>query len=315
MSRMIPGRYAVPLLVAGILLAAAVVGLGAEPSAPDTPRDNETCLGCHDGQDASLAATAHRLKPGATGQGMACADCHAGDSRHWEVDAEQYPMTDPADLDARAEGKLCASCHRNSHQQNMAEKNVHPRHDVNCSGCHSVHASKRVALLKQEEVRLCLSCHPRVEGEFARSYRHPVNDGIVKCSECHLTLDVTARDLSFNGKTPCFKCHGEMAGPFVYEHPATLDFSTEEGGCLNCHEAHGSNNPRLLKQPYAPPHYQLCSQCHSVPRHFQNSMHGSEWAKVPCNDCHVDIHGSYSNRLFLSESLAGQGCFVSCHQL
>jgi hypothetical protein len=44
-------------------------------------------------------------------------------------------------------------------------------------------------------------------------------------------------------------------------------------------------------------------------------MHGTTWSGVPCNDCHTDIHGSYSSRLFLSASLEGQGCFnVGCHK-
>jgi hypothetical protein len=43
-------------------------------------------------------------------------------------------------------------------------------------------------------------------------------------------------------------------------------------------------------------------------------MHGTQWSGVPCNDCHADIHGSYVSRLFLSESLQGQGCFnAGCH--
>ena len=84
---------------------------------------------------------------------------------------------------------------------------------------------------------------------------------------------------------------------------------------MTCHEPHGSSLPRMVKQPYAPPHQQLCTQCHSVPRHFSNSMHGTSFSGVPCNDCHTDIHGSYDNRLFVNESLKAQGCFNSgCHQ-
>jgi predicted CXXCH cytochrome family protein len=142
-----------------------------------------------------------------------------------------------------------------------------------------------------------------------------VADGVVKCSECHQTLDETSRELSLAGTNVCVKCHAEFEGPFVHEHPATLDYSTEEGGCLACHEAHGSNVPRMLKQPLEPPSFQLCTQCHSVPGHQSNPMHGTRWAGVPCNDCHVDIHGSYTSRLFLSESLEGQGCFnAGCHR-
>jgi DmsE family decaheme c-type cytochrome len=197
----------------------------------------------------------------------------------------------------------------------MVEKNVHLANDVSCSGCHSVHAPKHPALLKAAQNKLCLDCHTRVEGQFARPYRHPVPEGVIQCNDCHKTLDLTSRALSNNGTTVCLSCHGEFAGPFPFEHQATLDHSTEEGGCLTCHEPHGSSLPRMVKQPYAPPHYPLCTQCHSVPRHFSNTMHGTTWAGVACNDCHTDVHGSYDNRLFVNSSLQAQGCFNSgCHR-
>jgi DmsE family decaheme c-type cytochrome len=307
-----------PLLVACALMAAAFAARGGAVPAQDAPRVSKVCLDCHVGQDTTLAATGHRLPAGAAdgpGASLACTDCHSGDRRHWEEDPAANAMTRPAQLGAAAEARLCSKCHQNSHQQNMAEKNLHAANDVNCSACHSVHASKLPALLRKPESDLCLSCHKDVEGQFARSYRHPVNDGIVKCSECHQTLDTTRRPLSANGTNVCMKCHGEFEGPFPYEHPATLDYSAEEGGCVTCHEPHGSHLPRMLKQPYEAPHFQLCTQCHSVPRHNSNAMHGTRWSGVPCNDCHSDIHGSYTSRLFLSESLRGQGCFNSgCHK-
>jgi DmsE family decaheme c-type cytochrome len=224
-------------------------------------------------------------------------------------------MTNPSAVAATVEAHLCATCHQNAHQQNMLEKNVHVTNDVNCSSCHKLHGNTRNALLESDEPDLCLGCHTSVAGQFARPYRHPVNDEIVKCSECHMTLDETRRELSYNGTNVCMKCHGEFEGPFPYEHQATVDYSTEEGGCVSCHDPHGSFLPRMLKQPYEAPHYQLCTQCHAVPRHNSNTMHGTDWAGVPCNDCHTDIHGSYASRLFLSETLEGEGCFnVGCHK-
>jgi DmsE family decaheme c-type cytochrome len=302
------------LLVGSVLVA----GIDA-PAADERPRVSEVCLDCHDGMMAGLAGTAHQMSEemldGADAV-IACTDCHAGDSRHWEDDPEEYPMTNPADLDPDAHAHLCSACHMNSHQQNMMEGNVHATSDVNCSGCHALHESKHVSLLREPQPELCLECHKGVAGEFAKPYRHPVNDEIVKCSECHLTLDVMSTELSFNGTNKaCYKCHAQFEGPFPYEHQATVDYSTEEGGCLSCHAPHGSYLPRMLKQPYEPPHYQLCSQCHSVPKHINNSFHGTTWAGVPCNECHTDIHGSYISRNYLSESLEGQGCFgVGCHQ-
>ena len=121
--------------------------------------------------------------------------------------------------------------------------------------------------------------------------------------------------MSFMGtNAACFSCHNEFQMPFPYEHQATVDFSIEEGACLNCHEPHGSNLPRMLKQPYEGPHYQLCSQCHSVPKHNYNTFHGTQWAGVPCNDCHVDIHGSYTSQYFFTPELQSQGCInAGCH--
>jgi DmsE family decaheme c-type cytochrome len=311
-------HYLSVLLLVPFLIA-FLSGSQRELAAADGPRETDACLTCHDGHDASLALTPHRLieKSGEETEVLtACTDCHPGDARHYQESPEQYPMTNPAAVGAVAEGKICSSCHLNPHQQNMAEDNVHADSDVNCSSCHSVHSSKDPSLLKAAEPGLCLGCHTSVESEFAKPFRHPVNDGIVKCSECHLTLDVTTRELSLNGMNDaCTKCHGEFQGPFPYEHQASVDYSTEEGACMTCHEPHGSYLPRMLKQPYEAPNFQLCAQCHSVPLHKMNPYHGTQWAELACNDCHTDIHGSYISRNFLSESLRDQGCFnVGCHQ-
>ncbi len=305
-------------LILLICMALAVLSgfMGRGPGAAERVRESTACLDCHAGQDTTMAGTPHWA--GTTHDGaearIACTDCHAGSRKHWEEDPEANPMPNPAKVGATAEARICSGCHENSHQQNMLEKNVHAANGIACSSCHSVHGSKRLSLLRASQSQLCMSCHPRVEAEFAKPYRHPVAEGVIECTECHLTLDRTTRALSNNGTNVCLNCHGEFSGPFPYEHPATLDHSTEEGGCLTCHDPHGSSLPRMLKQPYAQPHSQLCTQCHTVPRHLSNPMHGTRWASVPCNDCHVDIHGSYDNRFLLDPSLKSQGCFnQACH--
>jgi DmsE family decaheme c-type cytochrome len=311
LRRILPVLFLVPFAVA---LSASQ----PDSSADDNPGEVETCLTCHDGYDASLAMTPHHLykKSGdETEIRIACTDCHHGDARHYNEDPDQYPMTVPANLNPAAEGKLCSTCHLNSHQQNMMEKNVHARNDVNCSGCHSVHASTHPPLLKKAQPELCMGCHVSVKSQFARPFRHPVDDAVVDCTDCHKTMDAGTRDMSHNGSRMCTSCHGEFQGPFPYEHQATVDYSTEEGGCMNCHDPHGSYLPRMLKQPYQAPDFQLCKQCHVVPGHQMNSHHGTQWANIACNECHVDIHGSYTSRNFLSESLRDRGCLkAGCHQ-
>ncbi len=300
------------------LMLLALSGAQGTSATGDQPREAEVCLTCHQEVGDSLAMTPHRPFRDAGKESevwVACTDCHRGDSRHYEEDPEQYPMPVPAALNAAEEGKICASCHLNSHQQEMMEKNVHARSDVNCSGCHSVHASAHTPLLKKAQPELCLSCHGSVASQFVRPFRHPVDDGIMNCTDCHQSMDAGVREKVRNGSRMCIECHGEFRGPFPYEHQATVDYSTEEGGCMNCHDPHGSYLPRMLKQPYEAPNFQLCKQCHTVPLHQMNPHHGDRWANMACNECHVDIHGSYTSRNFLSESLRDQGCLKSgCHQ-
>lgn len=315
MGMRISGYVAISTLIA----LSAVTVLGNAP-AQESPRvSSSVCLDCHDEKAATLNNTAHALSGSGrskAGPPIACIDCHVGDPRHWEDDPDEFPMTSPAKLPAGDEARLCMPCHQTSHQQNMLERNVHLVSNVNCSACHSVHEPKAPVLLREAQTPLCLDCHAGVEGDFAKPYRHPVHDEIVKCSECHMNLDLTRRELSRNGTNICRKCHMEFEGPFPFEHQATVDYSTEEGGCIACHEPHGSSLPRMINQPYQGPHFQLCSQCHSVPGHNFNIQHGTTWAGVPCSNCHVDIHGSYDNRLFVDESLKSQGCFEgSCHRL
>ncbi len=290
----------------------------AAEDAEGVSRVSEVCLNCHDGFDKSLANSPHHISKDALNgpdAPVTCTDCHHGDARHYEDDPEQYPMMIPAAAEVPDEAEICSTCHLTGHQQNMMENNVHARNDVNCSGCHKIHDSEEVALLKDKQVDMCMSCHPGVEGQFAQPYRHPVNDDIVLCSECHMTLDDMQTELAQNGSDACTECHYEFQGPFPFEHQAAVDYSTEEGGCVSCHSPHGSAQPRMLKQPYEPPHYQLCTQCHSVPPgHNYNTHHGTEWAGMACNECHTDIHGSYFSRSLLSEALEAQGCFtVGCH--
>jgi DmsE family decaheme c-type cytochrome len=313
------GRYAMAMVTGLAVGLSALSFTSEELFAQSEPRESEVCLDCHEDQATGLDATPHRLNMDALDgldARVTCSDCHPGDASHYEDDPEEYPRVNPADLTPAAMSELCSSCHMNSHQQNMAEGNVHPANGLNCSTCHSIHEQKAAHLLQADQTELCVGCHTDVAGHFARAYRHPVTDGIVACTDCHQTLDVTSRELSWSGSnTPCMSCHAEFSGPFPFEHQASIDYSTEEGGCQACHDPHGSNLPRLLKQPYEAPHYQLCSQCHSVPGHNNNSMHGTMWAGVSCSECHSDIHGSFVSPLFLSETLQPQGCFNSgCHQ-
>ena len=80
----------------------------------------------------------------------------------------------------------------------------------------------------------------------------------------------------------------------MYEHvgPTTAGLT---GGCLTCHEQHGSNNPKMLTRPRID---NLCLECHSA---LAANALGSQppathnlllprWRN--CTTCHVAVHGS-----------------------
>lgn len=301
------------IAVCGTLL---IGGLLAPTPAGASLLETETCLDCHDDQGTNLDRSPHAVFDTGAATRISCTSCHTGDAAHWEDDPEDNPMTNPARLDVAAAATVCAGCHENPHQVNQAGLGPHARAGVSCTECHQVHGARLGGGLKDEQTALCFGCHGAQRGEFARAYSHPVRDGgFMSCTDCHLSGDDDLAPSSrLRSNEACLDCHREFRGPFPHDHQAAVDYTTEEGGCVACHEPHGSHLPRLLKQPYEAPHFQLCSQCHVVPLHQYNSQHGSDWAGVACNECHVDIHGSYESRFYLSRTLEAQGCLaVGCH--
>lgn len=305
-------------LVAGGIVLGVGVGAAAQSEEAAVPRETRACLDCHDGKEATLAGGPHMvLLPGEEGDEtrLSCTSCHLGTSLHWEDDPESYPMFKPSSEAFAKTTEVCGQCHQNVHQVNQATLSPHANARVGCVECHSVHGAQGTGLLAKEQPGLCFDCHGDVRGQFAKPAHHPVEEGIMDCVDCHLMRDDEMAQLERHGKNAaCVKCHNEFQGPFPFDHQAAVDYSTEEGGCINCHDPHGSYLPRMLTQPYEAPHFQLCTQCHVIPRHNFNSQHGSNWAGISCSECHADIHGSYTSHRFFAPTLAAQGCFaVGCH--
>jgi len=307
--------------VAGVFFAAvtltgmALVFHSARSSEP-APISSDVCLECHEDVATGMAGTAHDP---AAAKLVACVGCHAGPSTALHVDdPDTYKPTIPANLPADSMTALCTTCHADPHAVNMIERDPHGDAQMSCNACHKIHDNTHAALLKGKENDVCLSCHQGVRAGFAMPDHHPLDEGVVACRDCHTEIAQSKKQRDAGGPgESCVKCHGEMQGPFPYEHEAAVNYSVNEGGCLNCHNPHGSTWPKLLKQSYEAPHYSLCTQCHSVPKHLNNVNHGTQWAGVPCGDCHVDVHGSYVSQFFLDPSLQSQGCFPGgggCHQ-
>lgn len=306
------------LTVGGAILAVAWAfpALATDGAEGGGMREAQSCLECHEDAAAGLQGGPHMVRLADADTHVACTDCHSGTAAHWQDDPTAHPMANPAGKSVAEVAQVCTACHTGTHAMDQATLSPHATGDVSCLGCHTVHGKSEPHLLKDRQAELCYSCHLETRGDFAKPYRHPAGDGeFLQCSSCHLATDDRMAELALQGTNAvCLNCHAEFQGPFPHEHQATVDYGTEEGGCIACHDPHGSYVPRLLRQPYEAPHYQACTQCHVVPLHNYNSQHGSDWAGVSCSDCHVDIHGSYTNKNFLTSALEAQGCFAAgCH--
>ncbi len=236
----------------------------------------------------------------------ACESCHGPGSKHADS-ASAADIRNPAKLKPAEADKICLTCHLNQPTHVGRINSSHARNQVSCAACHSIHANGPNGLVarKQADInKLCAGCHADVWASFQRPYRHRLPEGAMSCVDCHNPhgsfLPRLMQTVSAN-EPGCFKCHGDKAGPFTYEHPPV-----RLEGCTACHQPHGSANPRMLTRPQV---RFVCLECHS---NLPTPTPAATLGTVPpaihdlrsprfqnCNLCHQKVHGSYVSRDFL----------------
>ena len=261
---------------------------------------SEACAACHEGiRPAGLIQhkileTAPKLK----WTDRSCEACHGPGKAHAES-ADSSLIFSFKQASATRVSQQCLTCHAQALRANAKAFDAHTRNDVSCVGCHSVHTPKVPKnLLVREPVALCNTCHTNVVAEFNRPFRHRLPEGAIRCVDCHnphgspqspQLQRASANDIA------CFKCHGNLRGPFAFEHiPVRTD------GCQACHEPHGSVNPRLLRRSEE---RFLCLECHTATMttlgNSPPAFHDLRSARFQnCTSCHQKIHGSYVDPIF-----------------
>lgn len=258
---------------------------------------SETCATCHSDEANKFSSNPHaKLALEHGGKGVTCESCHGPGKAHVESGGDATKILQISKASPKVVDDTCLSCHASGHAN--FERSSHGAAGVSCISCHSIHASQREEhLLKLDDPKLCYGCHTEAKAAFAQPFHHKVNEGLMKCSDCHNphgTFEDKLLKSSADQNAICTKCHAETAGPFVYEHPP---LKTE--GCTSCHFPHGSPNPRLLTRNNV---NSLCLQCHTASVNFTApgtpSFHNQANQYQACTVCHVQLHGSNASSVF-----------------
>jgi len=320
------GVYRLPLLLA-LSLVSATLWAGADkhgdktktsqeqgkkysrPTDPSLYVGSETCKTCHEDMPAkdffkNYEGSPHFVTTLDTKRGPewhGCEACHGPGKAHVEGGGDKtkifrFKNASAADISAR-----CLDCHQYGQEHSNFARSQHMINGVACTDCHDPHYAKESQyLLKASQPQLCYGCHLEVKQQFGRTFHHRVNEGLVKCTDCHnqhggfLTRQLRATAAE---DTVCLKCHSDKAGPFVHEHEAI-----KIEGCVACHVPHGTSNPRLLKRAQV---NLLCLECHAFSADPTGpgappipTFHNQAQKYQACTLCHAAIHGSNTDRFF-----------------
>ncbi len=275
--------------------------------------DPHVCLGCH-GQDLHVVAflkspMARRGDPKTPMAQGGCESCHgpsaahvASRSRGGDVEPAVVftgPHVSPVDqLNA-----ICLGCHEGGLRINWVGSKMQ-NDGVACVNCHTVHVAKDPVLAKKTQPFVCFACHAPQRAESLQYSHHPIQEGLVSCSDCHnphgSAGPYALKEFSVN--ETCYNCHQDKRGPMLWEHQPVRE------DCTNCHMPHGSVEERLLREN---PGF-MCSSCHSslAANHSGGAFGGAN--ALPgkllgaatfnsalgnqrlCLNCHSQVHGSNS---------------------
>lgn len=284
--------------------APTLLASSQNPAAPPAPAaqppgyaGSDTCVLCHDAQEASLKGTAHAQAkdPRSPAALHGCESCHGPGQAHVDDEAKGH-IRRFAQMTPAESSEICLTCHNRGTHAGW-ETSAHEARNLSCTTCHSVHSPSSPAnqLVKATETQVCATCHRLQVAKTERAVAHmPVREGKMTCSSCHnphgSISNVKALKTGSSVVESCTSCHTEMRGPVLWEHAPVRE------NCTTCHDPHGSSNDRMLvvRMPM------LCQRCHVATRHpatiydnnaitvnKSNRMFGRS-----CVNCHSNIHGS-----------------------
>ncbi len=334
-------------------------------SSSDLIKENihEICYECH----KTRYTKRYDHKPAKDGKCMSCHDPHQADTKML--------------LRSDSINNLCMKCHdKKSKFKDKADKKFvelglvskhEPIEKKSCLVCHDAHTAEHKMLLKLDaKMDLCLDCHDKIAKKIKVSkYKHGgVNSSKKRCLECHNPHASKYKKLLINDQVSiCLKCHDkevksdEDGGMLMNikqhlkENPKwhkPISDVAKEGGCVACHDSHGSENFSILKKSFTKNFYDdfensefFCFECHEhkkvLKQYTQDDkitkfrdknvnlhyLHVNDKKGRSCRACH-DEHASKHNHLLRDytdfngikfplrfiESENGGSCAPACHK-
>ncbi len=143
----------------------------------------------------------------------------------------------------------------------------------------------------QAQSLICLRCHSAASTpslSFWNASVHALND--LNCSSCHNLHEGPQQKVSHEKMAElCYGCHPDVKAQFsLFSHHPVRE---RKMGCFDCHEAHGSAQPRMLK---GASQRDLCTRCHMEKSGPFVYEHGD--VTETCAACHA-AHGSVNRRM------------------
>jgi DmsE family decaheme c-type cytochrome len=188
--------------------AAVAPKAGAQDTADFVGSD--VCATCHAEVAKKFSSNPHsKLALEHGGQGATCESCHGSGKAHVEGGGDVTKIKQLAKLSPKEVDATCLGCHAGAHPN--FDRSPHAKGGVSCTGCHSIHAGDTEAkLLKAPQPKLCFQCHADVKPAFDMPFHHKVNEGLVKCTDCHDahgTFNANNVKSTADQNAICTKCH------------------------------------------------------------------------------------------------------------
>lgn len=227
-----------------------------------------------------------------------------------------------------AGAEACKACHEDAFTKFENTKMgrlflKHPRNTTERLGCESCHGpgkahadagggkgvGEMVTFAKNDTTpvekrnAMCTSCHSKGDHLFWQGSQHESRD--VACTNCHRVMEDISPRFQLAKETvieTCGQCHLQKRAQQM--RSSHMPFRAGKMTCTDCHGAHGTVTPTLLKENSA---NETCYRCHAEKRGPFLWVHAP--VQESCANCH-DPHGSNHEKML---KLATPRLCQQCH--